>query len=80
MNKSQEDRQKMIAALKARGISAVFHYVPLHQAPYWDGKYNEVDLPVTGAVAEGLLRLPMHYTLKDEDVDYVCNCIKDVVS
>ncbi len=79
MNESLEDRQKMIAGLKSRGISAVFHYVPLHQAPYWDGKYDDADLPVTRTVADGLLRLPMHYTLKDDEVDYVCNCIKDIV-
>ncbi len=57
------------------GISAIFHYVPLHKAPYWDGKYNQIHLPVTEKVGETLLRLPMYYGLKKEQIEYIVNKI-----
>ena len=46
--------------LKAAGISAVFHYVPLHDSPF--GKSHgrvHGDLPITRMASDCLLRLPL---------------------
>ena len=52
-------RTALIAHLKAQGILAVFHYLPLHLSDYarrWDGKPG--GCPVTEDVSDRLLRLP----------------------
>jgi len=73
---SAEQRGRMMEHLAGQGISAYFHYVPLHEAPYWQGKYAHVTLPVTERVAQCLLRLPMYCDLADEQIDHVCKSIR----
>ena len=63
-----ETRDALLAHLKANGITAVFHYVPLHSSPM--GRtfgYSEGDLPITEEVSACLLRLPMYYEISEED-------------
>src|SRR5882724_2166620 len=58
---SLADRQGLIAHLKARGITSVFHYLPLHLSEYGmklGGK--EGDCPVCEDVSDRLLRLPFY--------------------
>jgi dTDP-4-amino-4,6-dideoxygalactose transaminase len=53
-------RTNFIDRLKEKGISTVFHYVPLHNAPY--GKAHaraSGNLPVTVELADRLVRLPL---------------------
>jgi len=55
-----ETRTHVIAQLKAAGINAVFHYVPLHDAPYGSkAGRSPNDLPITRMAADCLLRLPL---------------------
>lgn len=70
------ERGRMVEHLKAAGISAYFHYVPLHSAPYWHGRYSHVKLPVTDDISSRLLRLPMFYDLADEEIAYVCEKVR----
>jgi len=54
-------RDTLMAYLKANGVSAVFHFVPLHGSPM--GRklgYREGDLPITEDLAARLLRLPCY--------------------
>lgn len=55
-----ETRMQAIAQMKDVGINTVFHYVPLHDAPYGK-KYGRTqgDLLITGIAADCLLRLPL---------------------
>lgn len=57
---SQEQRAGVIARMKAQGVSAVFHYVPLHSAPA-GRKFGRSHGPNsnTDALSERLLRLPL---------------------
>ena len=67
--KDLETRAALIAHLKSRGVHSVFHYVPLHSSP--GGKrFGRAAgaLPVTDAVADRLLRLPLFYGLEEEQV------------
>lgn len=59
-------RTALIAKLKALGVNAVFHYIPLHSAPA-GRKYARVngELPVTDDVANRLLRLPLWVGMED---------------
>lgn len=71
----EPERRRLIRYLADRQITAVFHYQPLHRAPYWQGRYDDVTLPVTERVAASLLRLPMFFTLRDDQVDRVCDAV-----
>jgi dTDP-4-amino-4,6-dideoxygalactose transaminase len=74
----QPERAALIAHLAARGIQAVFHYVPLHSAPAGRrfGRFHGQDRYTTRE-SERLLRLPMYYELTDGDIDRVCAAIEE---
>lgn len=76
INEGLDARQSMARYLKERGIAAYFHFVPLHLAPYWKGRYDGLFLPVTDGVYDGLLRLPLYYDLEVAEVDEICECIE----
>jgi dTDP-4-amino-4,6-dideoxygalactose transaminase len=54
------DRQMVLSEMKCRGISAIFHYVPLHRSPA-GLRYCRTsgELPVTDSVSQRLIRLPL---------------------
>lgn len=67
-------RDGLIDHLREANIGSAFHYVPLHSSPM--GRKlgcHEAPLPVTDAVSERLLRMPMHYALGPEEVDRVAD-------
>ncbi len=69
-------RTSLIAKLKASGINAVFHYVPLHSSPA--GKkygYSIGSMDVTDTISSRLLRLPMFPSLTNEQVDLIVSQI-----
>ena len=76
--KDLEERTKLIKYLKENDIMSVFHYIPLHTAPAGIkyGRFNGED-KYTTKESERLLRLPMYYGLKDEEVLKVCKKIKE---
>ncbi|HXB55247.1 MAG TPA: dTDP-4-amino-4,6-dideoxygalactose transaminase [Vicinamibacteria bacterium] len=68
----EASRDACLQALRAGGVMASFHYVPLHSSPHGRALgLDRGDLPVTERVAGTLLRLPLHPLLADEDVDRV---------
>jgi dTDP-4-amino-4,6-dideoxygalactose transaminase len=73
---SLEDRQALIAHLRAQGIESVFHYLPLHLSEMgrrFGGR--EGDCPVTEAVSDRLVRLPFYYELTEADQGRVIKAI-----
>lgn len=76
--KDIEERTALIDYLKANGIHSVFHYVPLHTAPAGlkFGRFHGEDRYTTRE-SERLLRLPMYYGLELEQVDYICEKVKE---
>ena len=73
-----EERTELIAYLKAAEIQTVFHYVPLHTASVGlkFGRFSGEDRYTTRE-SERILRLPMYYGLKEEQVLYVAEKIKE---
>jgi dTDP-4-amino-4,6-dideoxygalactose transaminase len=71
-------RDAVMESLRAAGIMATFHYVPLHSSP--QGRelgYGETALPVTERVAATLLRLPLHALMGEDDVDRVVGALSE---
>ena len=76
--KNLEERTALIDHLKANGVLAVFHYIPLHSAPAGQkfGRFHGEDVYTTKE-SERLCRLPMYYRLQDEQVDYIISKVKE---
>ena len=73
-----EERTALSAYLKENGILAVFHYVPLHSAPAGKrfGRFSGEDRYTTSE-SDRLLRLPMFYGLKPDDLEFICDKVKE---
>lgn len=76
--KDMEERTALIDFMKANEILTVFHYVPLHSAPAGlkFGRFHGED-KYTTKESDRLLRLPMFYQLKAEEVDYIAGKVKE---
>lgn len=74
---SPAQRNELLSWLHQREIHAVFHYVPLHSSPMGQQfGYKPGDLPVTEDLAARLLRLPLYYTITEEQQMRVVREIK----
>ena len=76
--KDLQERTALISYLKTQNVNAVFHYVPLHSAPagYKFGKFAGEDVYTTKE-SERLLRLPLYYGLKKEDLQHVIESVRE---
>lgn len=76
--KDLKERTSLISFMKARGISTVFHYVPLHTAPAGK-KYGEFvgEDRFTTKESERLVRLPLFYGMKEVDAERVISGIME---
>lgn len=72
--KDIKERTALINYLKENKIYTAFHYVPLHSSPAGK-KYGEFvgEDKYTTKESERLLRLPMYYGLKEEEIQKICN-------
>ena len=76
--KDLDERTNLINFLKENNVNAVFHYIPLHsaEAGLKFGRFHGED-KYTTKESERLLRLPLYYGLKEEDVEFVSSKIKE---
>lgn len=73
---SLEQRQMLIAHLKAHGIQSAFHYVPLHLSDMgrrFGGQ--EGGCPITEEVSDRLVRLPFYNDLAPADQERVITAV-----
>jgi dTDP-4-amino-4,6-dideoxygalactose transaminase len=77
VTESLEQRTRLIAHLRARGILAVFHYLPLHLSEMgqrFGGKPG--DCPVTEDLSDRVLRLPFYNDLDEGEQAYVIDSLR----
>ena len=74
------DRQRILNCLKQSGISAVFHYVPLHSAP-GGRRYGRTSgsLGHTDDLSGQLIRLPLWIGLSEEQQNRVVQALVDAL-
>lgn len=73
---SLEQRQNLIAYLKAKGIASAFHYLPLHTSEMGlklGSKFG--DCPVTEDISDRLIRLPFYNTLTEADQERIVEAV-----
>ena len=74
--RSLEERTRLVAYLKERNIMSVFHYLSLHSSEFYASKHDGRVLPNSDRYTDCLLRLPLYYELRDDQVDRVCEAIE----
>lgn len=75
ITKSVDERTELINFLKQKNIHSVFHYLCLHESPFYLKSNSKVDLPQSELYTSRLLRLPMYYDLKSAEIDRVINAV-----
>jgi dTDP-4-amino-4,6-dideoxygalactose transaminase len=72
------ERDGLIEHLRARGVHAVFHYVPLHSSRMGQSfGYRPEDLPTTENLAARLVRLPMYYEMAEVEQRRVIDGVRE---
>lgn len=76
----EQERDRVMAAMRAQQISTPFHYVPLHTAPYWKNfKPDQEALPITEDIASRLIRLPLYPDLSEAECAQVVGALKSAL-
>jgi dTDP-4-amino-4,6-dideoxygalactose transaminase len=75
------DRQNVLTELKRNGISAVFHYVPLHSSPAGE-RYGRAhgSLQITDTLSERVIRLPLWVGLTEQLQQTIIEVLKTAVT
>lgn len=73
---TKSERDGLKEFLESNGIACGLHYpVPCHRQPVYGTEFRPC--PVADELADTLLSLPMHPFLGDEQIEYVCEKIKE---
>ena len=68
---SNESRTRFIAHLKNNGITAVFHYLPLHLSPMAKKLFKKAEMcPNTEEISNRIVRLPFFTSLNVREIDF----------
>lgn len=73
-------RDSFIKKLKRLGVGCSVHWRPLHMHPYYREQFgwHPNDFPYASAVWQRLISLPIFPGMRDDEVDYVINTIKNI--
>jgi perosamine synthetase len=76
------DRGKIFAALRAEGIGANVHYLPVHLHPFYRCRFGLGigHCPNAEAAYETILSLPLFPAMEDQDVEDVIEAVWKVIS
>lgn len=77
-----DERDRVLRAMRERGIMCSFHFIPLHSSPFGISQlgYRKEDFPITERASETLLRLPLSAELGDDQVDRVLDSLREILS
>ena len=78
---SEIDRNAVMAALEEQGIPSRPYFTPIHLQPFYREMfgYSEGNFPITEAVARSALALPFSSVMTEEQVEYVCEHLAQIV-
>lgn len=74
---NQESRSEIISHLKEKGILSVFHYLSLHDSPYFKMHHDGRLLKNTDKFSDCLLRLPLFYGLTPQENAEIISLVKE---
>lgn len=77
-----QNRDEVIEILKQKGVGCSVHFIPIHKHTYYKNRYNYKDenYPIANKVFDSSLSLPIYPDMSDEEVEYVIQQLKEVVT
>lgn len=72
---SLDYRTRFMEWMKAHGVQTTFHYLPLHSSQYYQPFYQGEKLVQCDRYADCLVRLPLYYELKEEEVQKIAQLV-----
>jgi dTDP-4-amino-4,6-dideoxygalactose transaminase len=80
LSKLKCTRREFFDAMNAENICCNVHYIPVYRHPYYESLgYKKGLCPVAEKIYEGIMSLPLYYSLTDEDVNDVIEAVKKLV-
>jgi len=78
--KINKNRDSFARELLERGIHTSLHYIPIHLLSYYKNKYSLKvnDFPNALKAYQQVLSIPIYHSLTDEEVQYICNTVKEI--
>ncbi len=75
------DRLRFMEALKRSGIQTSIHYPPVHRFSIYESEWQRggSSLPVTEEAASREVTLPLYPTMRDEQVHWVAQAVKEAL-
>ena len=70
------DRQAFMQSLRASGVQSSIHYNPIHRFSVYRKTHGDVSLPLTEAIGEREVTLPMYPGLTEEQIGTVCEAVR----
>jgi dTDP-4-amino-4,6-dideoxygalactose transaminase len=79
---SRPERDRIIRELAARGVAARPYFPPIHLQPFYRDRFGfrPGDFPVSEAAGDRCLALPFFTTMREAQVDEVCDALREVVA
>ncbi len=76
------ERDQFIQRMSEYNIGTSVHFIPLHLQPFYQKNfgYKYGDLPVTEGVFEHIVSLPLYPKMSEEDMTYVIEALREVLS
>ena len=76
------NRDQFIEKLNEAGIGTSVHYKPLHRMTYYRERYvlKAADYPQAERHWQGVVTLPVYPTLTNDELDYICTTIRNILS
>ncbi|MFB0500165.1 MAG: UDP-4-amino-4,6-dideoxy-N-acetyl-beta-L-altrosamine transaminase [Candidatus Hadarchaeaceae archaeon] len=75
------DREKFIAAMRAKNIGVSVHYCPVYRFSYYKKNFDfrPADFPVTEDVSSRIVTLPLFPKMSDKDVNDVVTAVEESI-
>jgi UDP-4-amino-4,6-dideoxy-N-acetyl-beta-L-altrosamine transaminase len=73
-------RAQVMRELRSAGIGTQVHYIPVHQQPYYRGRYGALELPGAEEYYARTLSLPLFTGMNEADIDRVAETLSTVLN
>jgi dTDP-4-amino-4,6-dideoxygalactose transaminase len=79
--RSRVTRDRFIELMAGKGIGTSVHYKPLHRMTYYKERYGlrPEDFPNAERIWKGCVSLPIYPSLNNEELEYICKTIRNIL-
>ena len=72
---SEKLRNRFLTYMQGNGITAIFHYIPLHSSDMGK-KFGDFNCPISNSVSERIVRLPFYIGLDEKNQEKIINKVQ----